>query len=343
MLLFRANQWEVVKLLVQKGMKLSGINHPKEKQTLLHLACIHGTEEYVKWLAEQYADALFQENAKGETPLHLTIIFNKFENFKVLLSFKFMSSHILSRIGADALLKLSIQHRRVNCVQFLLAHGIQILSDHLELVGEEETSDETTSIKQLLSTQIEKQKLLFQAIKANKMSGMETLINEGVCINALDEQGHTPFYYAVKLKYPQLVAFLLHHGADRSSAASLETFSEDEINQIGQSGLDYLQKSSRAIIGYLNYHTYSAKPRISTTEQTCSPFSMENVYEALYAPDRMDALLEIKYFRPIMEVLNSLNTSLFIMTLFLPQRVELTVMEKEPLGELQILFVVTFF
>jgi ankyrin repeat protein len=244
----------IVKLLLESGLKDTVDN--MEMSRLLHRAILKSEKEITLMLVAHCAAAgkkaaLNTRNAYGLTPILLAA---KKRDIKLITA--------LLAAGADPAVSSNSDQ-----------NALHKISKELR-ISQEKSLQATSNVTKTPSEKLVNQELDFSQTETI----LKTLIDHGVSVNKIDNDGNTPTMIAAQAHNPQLVYFFLSHGADINV-----------INHQGHSVLHYaLQHQDKNLSKYLigkgidlNTARFDLDTALSLARNSNDTFAIEHIRTAL--------------------------------------------------------------
>jgi len=219
-------QIEVVRKLLDSQLSPDLLN--KNGQAAIHLLAKNRDIRIWELLIDHGAD-VNALNEKGQSPLFIAIEADNNAVFERLIQAK--AEIHGDRYNASAL-EYALRFKRLYMAEYL-AENTSALSDKKphELLFNVVNAGSLPGLKWLLSKGFDAnvrgrngETLLMEASLSGGQDMIEHLVQAGVDINAKDKMGRSVlFYLAGSLRRPQMLAYLLEHGADVNMLAAKET------------------------------------------------------------------------------------------------------------------------
>jgi len=135
-----------IKLLLDNGARLDVTD--KNKNTVLHIACLNGKEEQVKILSSYYPEMKLFINLTRQTPLHSSILGSNNKIVKLILRDDTKQTLVLAQDENDRTpLMYAIEFQNVTCINELLDIDANIKQSLMDLVDVEGNTHYHLAIK----------------------------------------------------------------------------------------------------------------------------------------------------------------------------------------------------
>jgi len=206
---------EVVALLISKGARIDA-QDDYPGGTSLDYAAEGGHKEIVELLITNGADVNAKRlyHPEGDTPLHSAARTGQKDIVELLLAHGADVNH--DNNNGFAPLHYAVQRNNLDLVKLLLANGAEISSIHVAAkVGD--VNKVTAYLDQGIDINAKDEQgktVLFYAVRGNHKDIVKLLVAKGADINARDKGGYTPLCYAIWNDDKDLAGFLISKGAD---------------------------------------------------------------------------------------------------------------------------------
>ncbi len=196
----RNGHTEMLKVMLEKGVDLNITqDQPAEAgNTPLHVACIYGHGDVVKFLEENGGDSSLQ-NVNGELPAHLAVMKKKFGGDLDLEDRAGVLKELKTLDGArndgktPLMLLMSLElHAASKLLPIFLERGVDV-----------NATDNVGNTALILNTK----NMCYKDI-------VKELVRAGADVNMSDNAGNTALYHALKYGNQEVARFLIKKGAD---------------------------------------------------------------------------------------------------------------------------------
>jgi ankyrin repeat protein len=186
---------EMVRLLLEKGADVNAKGEDPAGQTPLHIAAQNGNERVVRILLDRGAN-IAAKYANGETALHRAAATGK-ENMVLLLLDRGVDIVAESDIGDTPLSRAAVFGHK-GAVELLLKKGSNAMLERHRV------------------------RALVSAAGTGQVPVVRTLIDKGISVNAMDEEGLSALHMASYFEHEAVVILLLERGADITARNNID-------------------------------------------------------------------------------------------------------------------------
>lgn len=250
---------DVMEFLIAQG---TPVDAPSlQKYTPLHYTAMWGNKETLEYLIAKGANVNNRESNNNYTPIIHATAFNKIENVETLIKHG-AEVNVLNDYGASPLHRAcTLNH--LEMINVLLSHGAD-----LNLKNDENSTPIMESakfgyekgvellLKEGAKTDIQENKWGFTALHycvvGGNVNAVENLLEAGANINIPDNNGKTPYYYAVKYGHRKIIELLRNNGANNNF--------ELKASDIGEL-LEKSLETNEAYIWYTRFGGWIVKTR----------------------------------------------------------------------------------
>lgn len=188
------NNWEKVKELIDHGANVN-YRHPQSGMTILMFAARHGDITTLRYIINKKAD-INAKNNRGQNALYFSY-FNTNRNEEKIIE--------LAKLFIEN--KIDLQSKSAG--QAVIYSIERDMTDFFNLLIGNDANINYIDQNNLTATNI--------AVKMNKATILEKLLEHGGNINTANASGSSPFIQAVSSKKPSLVKLFLKHHPDINS------------------------------------------------------------------------------------------------------------------------------
>jgi ankyrin repeat protein len=200
---------KIVKFLFDKGADVNAKND--SGYTALMYSSEKGRLEIVKFLVSKGADVNAKDNS-GNTPLMYSVKEGQFKVIKFLIDAN-VYLNVKNKEGKTALI-FSSENGDIETVKFLVDRGADVYVKDNSGKNALMWSSEKGYLEIVKFLKFVDNTKLMSSIKYGHLEIVKFLVNEGVDVNAEDDDGKTPLIYSIELGHLEIVKFLVDKGAD---------------------------------------------------------------------------------------------------------------------------------
>ncbi len=201
-----ASDYNEFKRILESGVDVNSVDKDKYGNTALHYAAYKNKTEIVKLLLSKGAN-VNAVSINKETPLHLACFYGNKEVIELLLAAGANVNAV--RIDGWTPLHVAADIENISITKLLLTAGADITIKN----NEGKTAfyyAEEPELKALLDPKI----ALFKAFSTSKYKEVKRVLESGVDVNSVDEDGNTVLHYAAYNDETEIAELLLSKGAN---------------------------------------------------------------------------------------------------------------------------------